>query len=82
MSTGSSSDPALIVTVFEGGSDSCQSRAPQFGQKAQWIRRPLSVARLQNFGAPCVTRSPALGTLSDVPNSEADCFWHSRQWHT
>jgi len=35
--------------------------------------------RDQTFGAPRVTRKLARGTMSDIPNAEAACFWHSRQ---
>jgi hypothetical protein len=82
MSTGSSSDPTLIMTVSDPLSVSCQSRDPQAGQKAHLRRLPLSAARIQYFGAPRVTRRPARGTSSDMPKAEADCFWHSRQWQT
>ena len=80
MSTGSSSEPALSVTVSGSPSVSCQSRDPHVGQNAHLRRLPLSVGRVHQFGAPCVTRSPARGTISDIPNAEADCFRHSRQW--
>jgi hypothetical protein len=79
-STGSSSDPALIVRLADWLSDSCQSREPQFGQKAHFNLRPLSVPRVQNFGSPRINRNPLRGTSNDKPNAEADCFWHSRQW--
>jgi hypothetical protein len=79
-SMGSLSDPPLIEIVSEDGSDSCQSREPQVGQKAHLSFPPLSVARLQYLGAPWITRKPARGTSSDIPKAEADCFWHSWQW--
>jgi len=82
-STGSSKEPALIVSVAEAApSGSCHSRDPQAGQKAQTTRRPLSADRVQKLGAPEVTRKPARGTSSDRPNAEADCLRHSRQWQT
>ncbi len=77
-----SSDPALMLTVRDSVADSCQRREPQFGQKAHLTRPPLSVGRVQNSGPPRVTRKPVCGTMKDIPNAEADCFWHSRQWQT
>ena len=53
-SRGSSSDPPLIESVSGVDSDSCQSREPQVGQKTYLSVRPLSVLRLQYFGAACV----------------------------
>ncbi len=44
--------------------------------------RPLSVRRDQVLGSPAVRRNAALGTSSEMPKAEADCFWHSRQWQT
>jgi hypothetical protein len=82
MSTGSSSEPTLIVTVSGALSVSCQSRDPQFGQKAHLRRLPLSAVRAQYSGTPRVTRRPARGTASDMPKAETDCFFHSRQWQT
>jgi hypothetical protein len=35
---------------------------------------PASVARDQNRAEPRVTRNPLLGTRSDKPNADADCF--------
>lgn len=25
---------------------------------------------------------PSDGKMAEIPNAEADCFWHSVQWHT
>ena len=46
-SGGSSSEPPLSEIVAPLGSPSCQSLEPQFGQKTQRSRRPLSVSRVQ-----------------------------------
>lgn len=73
-SRGSSSDPPLIEIVSDVGRDSCQSREPQFGQKAHLSFCPLFVLRLQYLGVPCVTRKPVRGTSNDMPKAEADCF--------
>jgi hypothetical protein len=35
---------------------------------------PASVARDQNRAEPRVRRNPLLGTRSDKPNADADCF--------
>ncbi len=64
-----SSDPPLMLTVSDPPSDSCQNREPQFGQKAHLTRPPLSVGRVQNFGAPCVTRKPICGTMKEIPKA-------------
>jgi hypothetical protein len=80
ISIGTSKQPALIVTVSDAASLSCQSREPQLPQNTQLRRRPLSVARGQLLGSPDSSVSPARGTWSEMPNAEADCFWHSWQW--
>ena len=61
---------------------SCQSRVPQTAHKTQSTRRPLSAARDQTLVSPDKTVRPDRGTWRDMPNAEADWFWHSRQWHT
>jgi hypothetical protein len=43
---------------------------------------PLSVSRVQNFGAPCVTVRPVFFTSTEMPKAEADCLRHSWQWQT
>jgi len=73
-SIGWSSDPALMESVSDADSNSCQSREPQVGQKAHLSFRPLSAVRLQYFGMPCVTQKPVRETSSDMPKAEADCF--------
>jgi len=81
MSTGSSSDPALRDTTLAPRTW-CHTRDPQIEQNMQSIVRPLSVGRVHVFGEPWVTLKAGRGTRSDMPNADADCFWHSRQWQT
>ena len=45
---GSSSDPPLMLTVSDPPSDSCQSREPQFGQKAHLTRMAAGEVRGPN----------------------------------
>ena len=73
--------PPLSVRVPEPGL-ACQTREPHAGQNMQSSVRPLSVCRDQVLGSPAVRLNAALGTSSETPNAEADCFRHSRQWQT
>jgi hypothetical protein len=58
----------------------CQTREPHSAQKWQLNVRPLSVERDHRFGTPRVSTKPALLTITEMPNAEADCFRHSSQW--
>jgi hypothetical protein len=57
------------------------SRVPQSGQKLQAIRPPEAVGRSQTLGAPDVSLTSSVPTISDIPKAEADCARHSVQWH-
>jgi hypothetical protein len=41
--------------------------------------RPLSVGLDQVLTSPPVSRNARAGTITEIPNAEADCFRHSRQ---
>ena len=66
--------------LTSGASSSCHRREPQAGQKAQRMVWPLSVGRDQKRGLPAVRRRAARGAITEMPNAEADCRRHSRQW--
>jgi hypothetical protein len=66
----------LIVAL---PSPACHSRVPQVGQNALSKMRPESPAQDQCAGVPCVTRSAARGTMTEMPNADADCLRHLRQ---
>jgi hypothetical protein len=51
-------------------------------QNMQSSVRPLSVGRDQILTSPRSTRNASLGTRTEMPKADADCFWHSRQWQT
>ena len=80
-SGGRSSEPPLSVRVSEPGL-ACQTREPQPGQNMQRSVRPLPVFRDQVLASPAVRLNAVLGTSSETPNAEAECFRHSRQWQT
>ena len=69
-SGGSSSEPPLTEIVAPLGSPSCHSREPQFGQKTQRNRRPLSVSRVQAATVPCTRRKSASRTIAEMPKAE------------
>jgi hypothetical protein len=76
---GSSNDPPFTLTLSVGPIPSCHTREPQARQNAQARVPPLSVARDQTFTSPCVTWKSERLTMTETPNADADCFWHSRQ---
>ena len=78
---GSSSAPPLMLIVVLP-SPACHSRVPQVGQNALSKTRPESPAQDQWDGVPCVNRSASCGTITEMPNAEADCLRHLRQWQT
>src|SRR5205807_7660471 len=80
-STGSSSEPPLSVkNSLLPPAYSCHRREPRPGQKAQSSTRPLSVGRDQKRGVPETSVKSARLTQTEMPNAEADCLRHSRQW--
>jgi hypothetical protein len=81
-STGTSSDPALMLTSGESGPAWCHTRDPQSGQNAHCVVPPLSVGLDQYLGSPLTRRKSARLTRWVMPKADADCFWHSRQWQT
>jgi hypothetical protein len=78
-SGGSSSEPPFKLIVSVAPIPSCYTREPQEGQNAQASVPPLSVARDQTFTSPCVRRKSARLMMTEMPQAEADCLWHSRQ---
>jgi hypothetical protein len=57
-------------------------RDPHTTQNMQSSTRPLSVGRRQVRTSPSVSANAASGTITDIPNADADCRRHSRQWQT
>jgi hypothetical protein len=60
----------------------CHSRVPQVGQNALSKMRPESPAHDQCAGVPPVIRTASRGTITEMPNADADCLRHLRQWQT
>src|SRR5437879_12944702 len=80
-STGSSGEPPFSVkNSLLPPAYSCHRREPHPGQKPQSSTRPLSVGRDQKRGVPETSLKSARLTQTEMPNAEADCLRHSRQW--
>ncbi|HEX2529324.1 MAG TPA: hypothetical protein VHL31_23905 [Geminicoccus sp.] len=73
--------PPLMLTL-PSRTERCHSREPQFPQKAQSSVSPVDVGRVQERGTPLVRRTAGQVTITEIPNAEADCLRHSRQWQT
>src|SRR5579863_9554733 len=78
-SGGSSSEPPFTLIVLSRPSV-WQMREPHASQNVQANTPPLSVGRLQVRTLPCIIANALAGTMTEMPNADADCLRHSRQW--
>jgi hypothetical protein len=59
-----------------------QMRDPHVSQNWQANTPPLAVGRLHVRTRPWLMTNACFGTMTEIPNADADCLRHSRQWHT
>lgn len=62
----------------------CITRTPQALQKYPSVFRPSFVGRVHTWSFDWRSfdrgKIPSAGKIADVPNADADCFWHWVQW--
>jgi hypothetical protein len=75
--------PLIVKNLLSPPAYSCHRREPHSGQKAQSsTATALSVGRDQKRCRPESSEKSVRLTHTEIPNAEADCFRHSRQWQT